>query len=67
MARQTTLLDEVVRVIQQDLLRPQHLWQLAIIVVALVAGWLYSGWVRRRVKAKVDLASGESRSCRSTC
>jgi small-conductance mechanosensitive channel len=59
MPRQT-LLDEVLRIVQQDLLRPQHLWQLAIIVVALIASWLYARWVHRRMKARVDLVSGRS-------
>lgn len=59
MPRQT-LLDEVLRIVQQDLLRPQHLWQLAIIVVALIASWLYARWVHGRMKARVDLASGRS-------
>lgn len=55
-----TLLDEVLNVVQQDLLKPRHFWQLAVIAVALLAGGLYANWIRGKVKARLEAASGQS-------
>ena len=48
-----TLLQEVADIVQGGLARPQSLWQLAVIVAGLAAGWLVTQAVRRQIKARV--------------
>jgi small-conductance mechanosensitive channel len=50
---QSTLLQEVVEIVQSGLARPQSLWQLAVIAFGLTAGWLLTQAMRRRVDARV--------------
>ncbi len=51
--RRTALADDVLRILQQELSRPEYLWQLAVVAVALVGGWLIARWVQQRVDARV--------------
>jgi small-conductance mechanosensitive channel len=55
-----TLLDEVLNAVQQDVLQPRLLWQLAVIGIALLAGGLYARWIRQKVQTRLDAASGPS-------
>lgn len=52
-----TLFEEVVHIVGSELSRPTHAWQLAIIVVALVGGWLYSRAVQSRARERLAAAS----------
>ena len=51
------LLHEIVRIVQQELSRPQHLWQLAVVGGALAGAWFFSRITRRRVEARVQAES----------
>ena len=53
----TSLLQEIVAVAREDFGSPRHVWQLAIVVLALVAGGLFSRAVQRRVAARVQAQS----------
>ena len=53
----TPLLDEVLRIAQQELARPQYLWQLVVVAAALAGGWLIAHWVQKRVDARVQAQS----------
>ncbi|MGZ8254696.1 MAG: mechanosensitive ion channel family protein [Burkholderiaceae bacterium] len=50
----TPLLQEILRIVQQELSRPEHLWQLVVVAVALVGAWFFSRITRRRVNARVQ-------------
>jgi small-conductance mechanosensitive channel len=54
MSRPTPLLDEILHIVQVDLLRPQHLWQLVVIGGALVGAWFATRWVQRWVGARLQ-------------
>jgi small-conductance mechanosensitive channel len=54
MSRPTPLIDEILHIVQVDLLRPQHLWQLVVIGGALVGAWLATRWVQRWVSARLQ-------------
>jgi small-conductance mechanosensitive channel len=49
-----SLLNDILRIVQQDLARPQYLWQLVVIAAALAGGWLFAQWIKRRVDARVQ-------------
>jgi small-conductance mechanosensitive channel len=51
------LLHEILRIVQQELSRPQHLWQLAVVGCALAGAWFFSRITRRRVDARVQAES----------
>ena len=55
--RRTALLDDVLRIAQDELARPQYAWQLIIVAVALVGAWAFAGWVQHRVDARVRAQS----------
>jgi small-conductance mechanosensitive channel len=55
-----TLLDEVLSAVQHGVLQPRLLWQLAVIVIAPLAGGLYARWIRQKVQARLDAALGPS-------
>ena len=46
-----TLFEEVVHVLRNELSRPPQVWQLVIIVVALLAAWFYARHVEQRARA----------------
>lgn len=48
-----SLLVETLGILERELARPQYLWQLAAIAVALAGGWFIARWVQRRVDARV--------------
>jgi small-conductance mechanosensitive channel len=54
-----SLVHEVLRIFQQELSRPQHLWQLVVIGAALAGGWLFNRLVQQRVNARVLAQSSE--------
>jgi small-conductance mechanosensitive channel len=54
-----SLLNDVLRIIQQDLARPQYLWQLVVIAAALSGGWFFAQWMRHRVDARVQAQARE--------
>lgn len=54
MNSRTPLLDETLRIVQQELARPLHLWQLVMIGTALVVAWFFARWVHRRVAERVQ-------------
>ena len=47
------LLQEILRIVQQELSRPQYLWQLVIVAGALVGAWFFSRMMQQRVDARV--------------
>lgn len=51
------LLDEVVRIVQQELSRPQYVWQLVVVACALAGAWFFSRLVQQRVDARVQAQS----------
>jgi small-conductance mechanosensitive channel len=53
-SRPIPLLDEILQIVKVELQRPQHLWQLAVIVGALAGAWFATRWVRNRVGARVQ-------------
>ena len=59
MTTPASLLGDTLRVFQQELSRPQYLWQLAVIAVALVVGWFFTRWVQQRVDARVQAQTRE--------
>jgi small-conductance mechanosensitive channel len=54
-----SLLHDVLRILRLELLRPQYLWQLAIIGVALVGATLFARRVHRQVQVRVQAQSHE--------
>jgi small-conductance mechanosensitive channel len=52
--RGASLLEEVLRIVQQELARPQYLWQLAIVALALLGGVFFTRWVERRIDARLQ-------------
>ena len=52
-----TLFDEVVHVLRNELSHPTQAWQLAIIVVALLAGWFYARRIERRARETLTAAA----------
>jgi small-conductance mechanosensitive channel len=54
MSRPTPLLDEILHIVQVELWRPQNLWQLLVIGVALAGAWFATRWVQRWVSARVQ-------------
>jgi small-conductance mechanosensitive channel len=54
-----SLLFDILRIFQQELSRPQHLWQLVVIGAALTGGWLFNRSVQQRVNARVLEQSSE--------
>jgi small-conductance mechanosensitive channel len=51
------LLHEILRIVQQELLRPQYLWQLAVVAGALAGAWFFSRITEKRVRARVQAES----------
>jgi len=51
------LLHETLRILQQELSRPQYLWQLAVVAGALAGAWFFARITRRRVEARVQAES----------
>jgi small-conductance mechanosensitive channel len=51
------LLHETLRILQQELSRPQYLWQLAVVAGALAGAWFFARITRRRVDARVQAES----------
>ncbi|MGZ8272897.1 MAG: mechanosensitive ion channel family protein [Burkholderiaceae bacterium] len=51
------LMHEIVRIVQQELSRPQHLWQLAVVAVALAGAWFFARITEQRVDARVQAES----------
>jgi small-conductance mechanosensitive channel len=47
------LLQELIELVQGGLARPQSLWQLGVIGIGLVVGWMLSRGIRRRVELRV--------------
>ena len=54
-----SLLHEIVRIFEQELSRPQYLWQLAVICAALAGGWFLNRLVQQGVAARVQAQSRE--------
>jgi small-conductance mechanosensitive channel len=52
-----TLFDQVVHILENELSRPAHMWQLAVIAVALLAAWFWSRRVARRVNERLQAAA----------
>ena len=52
-----TLFEEVVHVLRNELSRPPQAWQVAIIVVALLAGWFYARHIERRARETLTAAA----------
>jgi small-conductance mechanosensitive channel len=48
------LIEEILSILQQGLARPQYVWQLAVVALALVGGWLVSRTVQQRVAARLQ-------------
>jgi small-conductance mechanosensitive channel len=55
--RRTALLDDVLRIAQDELARPQYAWQLIIVAAAIVGAWAFARWVQNRVDARVRAQS----------
>ena len=51
------LLHEILRIVQQELARPQYLWQLAVVAGALAGAWMFARITRRHVEARVQAES----------
>jgi small-conductance mechanosensitive channel len=51
------LLHEILRIVQQELSRPQYLWQLVVVAGALTGAWFFARVTRRRVDARVQAES----------
>ena len=64
MADRHTLFDSVLRSLQQEASLPQDIWQLAIIAVALLAGWWYAKRVRRRTEQRMHDVAASSQGRR---
>ncbi|MGE5160245.1 MAG: mechanosensitive ion channel family protein [Betaproteobacteria bacterium] len=57
MSQSTALLDEILQIVEAGLLRPQQLWQLVVIAVALLGAWFITRRVQRWVRARVQAQS----------
>jgi small-conductance mechanosensitive channel len=51
------LLDDVVRIVQQELSRPQYVWQLVVVACALAGAWFFARLIQKRVDARVQAQS----------
>jgi small-conductance mechanosensitive channel len=58
-APRAALLHDVVRIVQGELARPQYVWQLVVVAIAVAAGWVIARWVQARVDARVRAESRE--------
>jgi small-conductance mechanosensitive channel len=47
------LLNEILRIVQQELSRPQYLWQLAVVAFALAGAWFFARYTEQRVDARI--------------
>jgi small-conductance mechanosensitive channel len=52
-----TLFESVVHILQNELSRPTHAWQLALIAVALIAAWFYARRVEQRARETLAAAA----------
>ncbi len=52
-----TPIEQLIADLQDDFSRPDVFWQIAVIVLAIVIGWIASTWLERRVRAHADAAS----------
>jgi len=52
-----TLLQEVAELVRDGFAQPRLLWQLAVIAVGLVGGWILAGQVRRRTEGRIAAES----------
>ena len=59
-----TLFEEVVHILRNELSHPAQAWQLALIAVALLAGWLYARHIRQRARETLAAAAGAQHSVR---
>ncbi|MGH6608928.1 MAG: mechanosensitive ion channel family protein [Burkholderiaceae bacterium] len=59
-----TLFDQVVNILQNELARPTHAWQLALIAIAVLAGWLWSRVVNQRTQDRLHAAAASPHSIR---
>jgi small-conductance mechanosensitive channel len=54
-----SLLADVVRILREDLSRPQYVWQLVVIAGAIALGWFFTRWVRQRIRDRVEAQARE--------
>ena len=54
------LLGELYAALSEGLARPQHLWTVAVVAVALVAGWFAAQLMRGRVEKRLSAARASS-------
>jgi len=54
------LLRELFTALTEGLARPQHLWTVGVVVVALLVGWFGARLMRSRVEARLTAAQGSS-------
>lgn len=59
-----TLFDQVVHILQNELSRPPHAWQLAIIAFALLAGGFWARRVSQRIQERLHAAASSEHSVR---
>ncbi len=52
-----TLFEDVVHILQNELSRPSHAWQLAVIAVALLAAWFWARSVAQRAQERLQAAA----------
>lgn len=64
MVNRQTLIEDVVRILQYELVRPTHAWQLAVIVIAVLAGWIYAHRIQRRAREHLAAAATAQHSVR---
>lgn len=59
-----TLFEEVVHVLRNELSQPPQAWQLAIIAIALLAGWIYARRIERRARETLTAAASAPQGVR---
>ncbi len=59
-----TLFEDVFHILQNELSRPSHVWQLALIAVALLAGWFWARRVSQRTQERLQAAAASEHSVR---
>ncbi|HYM47251.1 MAG TPA: mechanosensitive ion channel domain-containing protein [Burkholderiaceae bacterium] len=59
-----TLFEEVVHILRNELSHPAQAWQLALIAVALLAGWVYARRIQQRARETLAAAATAQHSVR---